>query len=168
MGYAGMTLMDTGATEGAPTQDTVAALPSVLNGEVPAEVSETADTAEVSAAPETGVTDLSPTPSPVPKPQPSPKPISPTPTPTPTPAPTPKPSGYTTAQVAQHAGAASCWSVVNGSVYDLTSYVSRHPGGERKILNMCGTDATASFEGQHGGESKPENILAGLRIGAKI
>jgi hypothetical protein len=102
----------------------------------------------------------------VPSPKPAPVPApNPTPTPTPTPQPAPKPAGYTMAEVALHATASSCWSVINGSVYDLTSYVSRHPGGERKILNICGKNGSSAFEGQHGGESKPERILESLRIG---
>lgn len=82
------------------------------------------------------------------------------------PAPAAQPSGYTSSEVALHASASSCWSIVNGSVYDLTSYISRHPGGEKNILRICGKDGTSAFEGEHGGDSKPENILAGYKIGA--
>ena len=96
-----------------------------------------------------------------------------TPPTTPTAIPTPKPitatpKGYTSAQVAQHADTSSCWSIIGGGVYDLTSYVSRHPGGERNILKICGKDGTRSFEGQHGGDTKPEKTLASLYIGALI
>jgi cytochrome b involved in lipid metabolism len=101
----------------------------------------------------------------------APKPTTPvvtTPTPTPPPTPAPKPSGYTMADVAQHTSKTSCWTAINGSVYDITSYIPRHPGGERNTLKLCGVDGTATFEGQHGGESKPESILASLRIGALI
>jgi cytochrome b involved in lipid metabolism len=93
---------------------------------------------------------------------------SPKPTPTPTspePAPTPVVTGYTSAEVAIHASESSCWSIVNGIVYDLTSYISKHPGGSSKVLRICGKDGSSAFEGQHGGESKPERILAGYKIG---
>lgn len=100
---------------------------------------------------------------------PAPKPSQPAPT---TPVqPTPMPSepvaapGYTASEVVQHSSESSCWSIINGNVYDLTSYVPRHPGGKRQILNICGRDGTSLFEGQHGGESKPEKILAGYLIG---
>lgn len=89
----------------------------------------------------------------------------PTVTATPEPAPT-KPSGYTLAQVAEHATKESCWTTINGSVYDITSYIPRHPGGERNIMKVCGKDGTSLFEGQHGGDSKPESRLASFRIGA--
>ncbi|MFZ1912059.1 MAG: cytochrome b5-like heme/steroid binding domain-containing protein [Propionicimonas sp.] len=95
---------------------------------------------------------------------------TPTPTPTPTkPSPTPStsaPSSYTLAQVAKHASATSCWSVVNGNVYDLTRWINRHPGGASRILGMCGKDATSAFEAQHGGQGRPERELKSFRIGS--
>lgn len=72
---------------------------------------------------------------------------------------------YTLAQVAAHATAQSCWSAVNGGVYDLTSWISRHPGGSSAIESMCGKDASADFNAQHTGQSKPENELASFKIG---
>ena len=85
---------------------------------------------------------------------------TPTPTPTPSPVPTPVPVVlYTKATVATHSGESSCWSIINGNIYDLTSFVSNHPGGDRNILKICGKDGTAAFEGQHGGDSRPEATL---------
>ena len=76
------------------------------------------------------------------------------------------PSSYTLAQVAKHASATSCWSVVNGNVYDLTRWINRHPGGASRILGMCGKDATSAFEAQHGGQGRPERELKSFRIGS--
>lgn len=84
---------------------------------------------------------------------------------TPAPAPVPKPVEYTEAKVATHNDAESCWTIINGNVYDLTSFVSRHPGGERNILKICGTDGTEAFMSQHGGDARPENILVSLLLG---
>ena len=90
----------------------------------------------------------------------------PTPTPTPTPSTsTPAASGYSLAEVAKHANAKSCWTVVDGNVYDVTDWVQRHPGGPRAILRMCGRDATSDFTDQHGGQSRPERELASFRLG---
>lgn len=80
-------------------------------------------------------------------------------------APVPTPAGFTRASVATHASAASCWTIVNGSVYDVTAWIGKHPGGAAAILSMCGKDATASFEGQHGGQRRPEEELASFNIG---
>lgn len=83
--------------------------------------------------------------------------------------PTPPPiASYTSVEVAAHADKTSCWSIVNDSVYDLTNWISKHPGGQGEILAMCGKDATAAFEGQHGGDSKPERILGSYFIGVLI
>ena len=76
--------------------------------------------------------------------------------------------GYTLAQVAQHADSKSCYSAVNGVVYDLTSWIARHPGGQREILAICGRDGSSAFNGQHGGQSRPEQLLAGFEIGALV
>ena len=59
-----------------------------------------------------------------------------------------------------------CWTVVRGDVYDLTDWIRQHPGGARAIVNMCGTDATQAFEGQHGGNPSAENALENYRIGS--
>jgi Cytochrome b5-like Heme/Steroid binding domain len=83
------------------------------------------------------------------------------------PVPTPQPAavGISASEVAQHASRESCWSIINSAVYDLTSFISKHPGGASKILAICGKDGTASFMDQHGGERKPESILVGLKVG---
>lgn len=81
-------------------------------------------------------------------------------------APAPTPSGITTEEVAQHNSRESCWSTINGNVYDLTSWIPKHPGGEQAILQLCGTDGSAKFNNKHGGASRQAAILAGFKIGA--
>lgn len=72
---------------------------------------------------------------------------------------------FTMAQVEQHSGADSCWVAIDGSVYDLTTWESRHPGGTEPILELCGTDGTAAFTAQHGGQGEPNKELATFKIG---
>lgn len=72
---------------------------------------------------------------------------------------------YTMQEVASHAGELSCWTVVRGKVYDLTSYAKQHPGGSKAILRMCGTDGTTNFTSQHGGKKGPESSLSKFEIG---
>lgn len=72
---------------------------------------------------------------------------------------------YTMAQVAQHNNASSCWSAINGNVYDLTSWINQHPGGAERILSICGSDGSSAFNGQHGGQSQPMQILQSFYIG---
>ncbi len=102
--------------------------------------------------------------SPTPAPTASVKPAAPAPTATVKPV-TPAPTTFTLAVVATHNSESDCWSVVNGGVYNLTSWISRHPGGSSKIMSMCGKDASASFNGQHGGDQSPETTLATFKIG---
>lgn len=78
---------------------------------------------------------------------------------------TPTATGYSMAQVKQHAAAASCWSAVDGNVYDLTKWVGGHPGGRARIISMCGIDGTAIFHGEHHKEAAPLKALAGFEIG---
>lgn len=72
------------------------------------------------------------------------------------------------AEVALHASATSCYSVVNGSVYDLTSWIPNHPGGERAIKGICGKDGSDGFNGKHGGKPQPESTLASFKIGTLV
>lgn len=122
----------------------------------------TTTSSAVVATPEPEATKVEPT-STTPEPV---KPVATTPAPVvTTPAPVaPAPTGITKAEVSAHASADSCWSVIGGSVYDLTSYITRHPGGKSAILGICGKDGTRMFESQHGGQSKPERVLSGLYL----
>lgn len=72
---------------------------------------------------------------------------------------------YTLAEVAEHKDAASCLTAIRGTVYDVTAFISKHPGGDQNILKLCGIDGTALFEGKHGGQEKPENALKGFEVG---
>ncbi len=75
-------------------------------------------------------------------------------------------SSYTLTQVATHNSQTDCWTVVNGSVYNITSYITRHPGGVRAISSICGKDGTSTFDDQHGGQSRPENTLSSFLVGS--
>jgi cytochrome b involved in lipid metabolism len=72
---------------------------------------------------------------------------------------------YTVAQVSTHTSASDCWSIVNGGVYNLTSWISSHPGGESAILGMCGEDSSSTFNSIHGSSSKANAALASYKIG---
>lgn len=90
--------------------------------------------------------------------------------PTPTPSPTPEPemttqTGYTMAKVKENNSANSCWSVINGNVYNLTQWINSHPGGPSVIRGLCGVDGTASFNGKHRGQGSPTATLASYLLG---
>ena len=73
---------------------------------------------------------------------------------------------YTREEVAIHNSSTSCWSIVENSVYDLTSWIKNHPGGPEAISAMCGKDATELFNSQHGGQSNPLQALEQHNIGS--
>lgn len=77
-------------------------------------------------------------------------------------------AGFTMAQVAQHNSQNSCYTAINGNVYDLTSFIDAHPGGAGSILSLCGVDGTTAFMNMHGGQGRPEAELASLKIGALV
>lgn len=84
---------------------------------------------------------------------------------TPPPAPSTGEKTYTAAEVAKNNSESSCWTIVRGEVFDVTSFMTKHPGGKANILKLCGIDGTSLFEGKHGGQSAPEMRLDGLKIG---
>lgn len=93
---------------------------------------------------------------------------SPTASPTASASPSTSPSAdgtYTAAEVATHNSAGDCWTSINGKVYDVTDWEDKHPGGAERIINLCGTDGSSAFDDQHGGEPKPEDMLADYQIG---
>ncbi|KAL6662024.1 hypothetical protein ACP70R_001408 [Stipagrostis hirtigluma subsp. patula] len=57
---------------------------------------------------------------------------------------------YTMEEVSKHNTRKDCWIIIKDKVYDVTSYVEEHPGGDA-ILNNAGGDSTEGFFGpQHG------------------
>lgn len=59
-------------------------------------------------------------------------------------------AGIMISEIAQHATEDDCWMAVEGNVYDVTDFISQHPGGD-EILAGCGTDATELFN------NRPDN-----------
>uniref|UniRef100_A0A0K0D0W5 Cytochrome b5 heme-binding domain-containing protein n=1 Tax=Angiostrongylus cantonensis TaxID=6313 RepID=A0A0K0D0W5_ANGCA len=60
-------------------------------------------------------------------------------------------------EVEQHSNEESCWIIINGKgypqmylplfqVYDVTTFLSEHPGGAEAIMEFAGKDATVAFE----------------------
>jgi hypothetical protein len=75
------------------------------------------------------------------------------------------PTVFSAAEVAKHSTAEDCWTIVDGNVYDVTPFASRHPGGLAAVSQICGVDGTAQFGGKHGSDSAPNAQLESLKIG---
>jgi cytochrome b involved in lipid metabolism len=96
---------------------------------------------------------VSPTPTPTPS-------VNPKPTPTPSPSATVAQSAYTMEEVKKRNTAASCWSVIDGNIYDLTKWIPLHRGGPQAITFLCGKDGTSSFKAQHANQTSPVSTLS--------
>ena len=51
---------------------------------------------------------------------------------------------YTRKEVSEHKKDKDAWIVVDGEVYDVTRWLSRHPGGAKVLMHYAGEDATVS------------------------
>lgn len=65
-------------------------------------------------------------------------------------SPTTAPHAYSAAEIARHASATSCWLLIDNQVYDVTAYLSQHPGGIRTITPWCGKESTKAFANEGG------------------
>ena len=81
------------------------------------------------------------------------------------PEPEPVESKYSMSNIAKNSSTSSCWAAISGKAYDLTAWISRHPGGAGAIASICGTDATSVFQGRHGGQSGPASSLSDYLLG---
>lgn len=90
--------------------------------------------------------------------------VTKTPAATPTPT-TSKAASLTMKDVSENNTAKSCWSAIDGNVYDLTRWIGSHPGGAAAITFLCGTDGSKAFAAQHYGQVKPVSRLAGYLLG---
>ncbi len=100
-------------------------------------------------------------------PTPTPTTVAATPTAkaTPTPTPSATQAGYTMADIKKANTRAKCWSAIDGNVYDLTAWISAHPGGASAITFLCGTDGSNAFKAQHEGQGKPSMRLSQYLLG---
>lgn len=68
-------------------------------------------------------------------------------------------AAFTVEEVSLHGTADDCWLIIEGKVYDVTGFISRHPGGAA-IAQGCGTDATVLFETRPMGSGTPHSAQA--------
>lgn len=71
----------------------------------------------------------------------------------------------TNSEINAHNLKSDCWSIVNGNVYNLTTYVKSHPGGASVIANICGKDGSKAFVNQHNTQGKPNKVLSSFLLG---
>lgn len=74
-------------------------------------------------------------------------------------------STFSMADVAKHSSKADCWVAIEGNVYDISSYIDRHPAPERVLLDACGKDATEGWKTK-GEKGKPHSRKAEVLLGS--
>lgn len=52
-------------------------------------------------------------------------------------------------EISKHNQRNSCYLIIQNKVYDVSSYISQHPGGQGKIINKCGQEVTGVFAQIH-------------------
>lgn len=68
------------------------------------------------------------------------------------------------AEVALHSSRNDCWTIIDGKVYDVTSFIPGHPGGNA-IAKACGIDATDNFKGVEKHSNGAVELLPTFLIG---
>merc|ERR1712217_50416 len=79
-------------------------------------------------------------------------------------APLPPGLRLTAEEVAKHRKASDCWTIFQGKVYDITLYVSFHPGGKGQIMKGAGKDCTNLYNESHPWVSA-EGLIGRLCLG---
>ncbi|KAL1855674.1 hypothetical protein Daus18300_011055 [Diaporthe australafricana] len=67
--------------------------------------------------------------------------------------------------IAQHTSKESCWVILYGNVYDVTDFLSEHPGGSKIILKLAGKDATEEYDPVHPPGTIEENLKTEQKLG---
>lgn len=77
-------------------------------------------------------------------------------------------NALTSDTVSKHNNPNDCWIIIENKVYDVTSYLTKHPGGEWRITPFCGKDATQPFltkDGQGSHSAEAFQILGLIYVG---
>ncbi|WP_156685945.1 cytochrome b5-like heme/steroid binding domain-containing protein [Mycobacterium sp. Marseille-P9652] len=78
------------------------------------------------------------------------------------------PGEFSAAEIATHSSTTSCWLLISNRVYDVTTYLRRHPGGIATVTPWCGKEASQAFATEAGrGEHSPaaHDLLRAYWIG---
>ncbi|XP_013162143.1 PREDICTED: cytochrome b5-like isoform X2 [Papilio xuthus] len=70
----------------------------------------------------------------------------------------------TSDEVKRHHDRRSAWIIIHNDVYDVTSFLGEHPGGEESLLEFAGKDGTKGFE-DVGHSQDAREMLVKYKIG---
>ena len=69
------------------------------------------------------------------------------------------------AELSKHNSEKSCWTLIDGIVYDITFYITRHPGGKHTIIRGAGMESSEMFRKHHKGVDVKTTYAARFAIG---
>ncbi|KAE8785499.1 hypothetical protein D1007_40848 [Hordeum vulgare] len=69
-----------------------------------------------------------------------------------------------TKELQAHAAADDLWIFISGDVYDVTTWLRHHPGGEVPLITLAGQDDTDAFMAYHPPPAKIPNSLKSLTL----
>ncbi|KAK7112009.1 acyl-CoA 6-desaturase-like isoform X1 [Littorina saxatilis] len=69
-------------------------------------------------------------------------------------------------EVKTHTESKDKWLVIEGQVYNITSWARKHPGGSRVISHYAGQDATDAFRAFHNNLDHVKKYLKPLHVGS--
>lgn len=75
---------------------------------------------------------------------------------------------YSQAVVADHNSRDDCWMIIDGMVYDISTYLPEHPSAPEMVIAWCGREATNAYHTKTIGRphsSRAGQILSGYHIG---
>jgi len=67
-------------------------------------------------------------------------------------------------EISKHNTKSDCYLVINNNVYNVSSYISYHPGGSRAIISRCGKEVTGIFAQIH--SNRAWDLLKKYKIGS--
>ncbi|CAG9788273.1 unnamed protein product [Diatraea saccharalis] len=68
-------------------------------------------------------------------------------------------------EIKKHKNKKSTWMVIHNQVYDVTTFLEEHPGGEDALLEYAGKDGTQAFEDVGHSEDARE-VMKKFKIGS--
>ncbi|XP_027844870.1 cytochrome b5 isoform X1 [Aphis gossypii] len=71
---------------------------------------------------------------------------------------------YTPNTVSNHKTTSDAWISIHGNVYNITNFITVHPGGEEVLVEAAGTDATVCFD-SIGHSDEAYKLMNDLKIG---
>ncbi|XP_055858918.1 cytochrome b5 [Episyrphus balteatus] len=74
---------------------------------------------------------------------------------------------FTRADVTKHNSNKDCWLIIHNNIYDVTSFLNEHPGGEEVLLEQAGRDSTEHFE-DVGHSSDAREMMNKYKVGELV